>query len=121
MGASATGMHHAFGNAFTVKTLEFLDQLHVLQQHRPGRASGLRVLVVADGGTVIAGQRRSIDGEGQQAGGQNAKGTREGKAPRPRGVVMEVSSDFIRRIQVRPSEASDPKAKNINRNPVPSR
>lgn len=33
MGAGAAGMHHAFGNALAVETLQLLQQLHVLQQH----------------------------------------------------------------------------------------
>jgi hypothetical protein len=85
MGASATGMHHTLRNAFTVETLELLNQLYVLQQHRPGRAGGLRILVIADSGTIITGQRRSVDGEGQQADAQNAEGTTEGKSPEAKG------------------------------------
>jgi len=49
-------MHHALRHALTVETLEFLQQLYVLQQHRAVRAGGLGVLVVADRCTVVAGQ-----------------------------------------------------------------
>ena len=64
MGAGAPRMHDALRNALTVEALEFLDQLYVLQQHRPGGAGGLRVLVIANRGTVVTGQGRGLDGQG---------------------------------------------------------
>ncbi|MNQ59969.1 hypothetical protein D3C85_742350 [compost metagenome] len=66
----ATCMHHALRDALAIEALELLDQLHILQQGRAVRAGSLGVLVVADGGAVVAGQgggkrRRSA----QQTGG----------------------------------------------------
>ncbi len=40
--ASATGMHDALRDAFAIKALQLLQQLHVLQQDRPFGACGLK-------------------------------------------------------------------------------
>lgn len=56
-------MHDALGNALAIEALQLLDQLHVLQQGGAVRAGGLRILVVAHQGAVVAregglGERR---------------------------------------------------------------
>ncbi|MNP09023.1 hypothetical protein D3C76_1011130 [compost metagenome] len=56
MGASAAGMYHPLGDAFAVEALEFLNQLHVLQQGRASRTGSLRVLVFTYRCTVVARQ-----------------------------------------------------------------
>ncbi|KOS95830.1 hypothetical protein DM45_3892 [Burkholderia mallei] len=61
--ARAPRMHDALGNALTIETLQLLDQVAVLQQDRPVRARGLRILVVADGSAVVARERRRMRGE----------------------------------------------------------
>ena len=74
-------MYHALGNALAVKALQFLDQLHILQQHRAIGSCSLRVLVVTYRGTVVASQRGGMHGKGQQAGGDDPKRAAMGKSP----------------------------------------
>lgn len=54
MGTGTAGMHHTLRHPLAIKTLQLLDQLHVLQQGGAGTASGLRVLVVAHRGAIVA-------------------------------------------------------------------
>jgi len=70
VGAGTAGVYHALGDALAIEALQFLDQLHVLQQHRTIGAGGLRVLVVANRSTVVAGQVGGVYGQGKQAGGR---------------------------------------------------
>ena len=66
--AGAASMHNTLRNAFAVKALQLLQQLHVLQQHRAIGPGGLRVLVITDSGTVVTGQRGGLGRNRQQAG-----------------------------------------------------
>ena len=59
--ARATGVNDPLRDALTVKALEFLQQLDVLQQHRAIGPGCLRILVIAYASTVIAGQRGCMD------------------------------------------------------------
>jgi hypothetical protein len=70
VGAGTAGVYHALGDALAIEALQFLDQLHVLQQHRTIGAGGLRVLVVANRSTVVTGQVGGVYGQGKQAGGR---------------------------------------------------
>jgi hypothetical protein len=45
--AGARGVHHALGNALAVEVLQLLDQVDILQQDRPARAGGDRVLAIS--------------------------------------------------------------------------
>ncbi|MNI69487.1 hypothetical protein D3C73_1252350 [compost metagenome] len=65
-----TGVHHPLWNAFAVEALQLLQQVGVLQQHRAVGAGRLRILVVTNRCTAVAGQGRGLDGHRQQAGGQ---------------------------------------------------
>ncbi|ALP41007.1 hypothetical protein WL1483_1588 [Aeromonas schubertii] len=40
MGASATSMNNPLGDPFPGKTLQFLDEMHILQQDRAIRTGG---------------------------------------------------------------------------------
>lgn len=68
VGTRATGMYHALGDTLAVKPLEFLDQLHILQQYRASGTGGLRMLVVTNGSAVVTGQRRGQQGWAGQQG-----------------------------------------------------
>ncbi|MNV77448.1 hypothetical protein D3C71_1708680 [compost metagenome] len=72
-------MHHALGNTLAVKTLELLDQLHVLQQYRAIGSGGLRVLVVANHCAIVTGQLKGLGREGKRAAGKNAQQPLRGK------------------------------------------
>lgn len=81
MGAGTASMHHPLGNTLAVEALELLDQLNILQQHRPSGACGLRVLVVAHRRAIVAGQRGGLYGKGQHTGGEYAQYASLGKTP----------------------------------------
>jgi hypothetical protein len=49
-------MHDALGNAFVVEVGDLLAQDEVFQQRRPAQAGLQRILVVADGDTLVGGQ-----------------------------------------------------------------
>jgi hypothetical protein len=48
-GARATRVHDALGDALAVEARQFLEQVHVLDEHRTAGTGRLRVLVVRDG------------------------------------------------------------------------
>ena len=41
-------MHDALGDALTIKARQLLNQVVILQQHRPIRSCGLRILVISN-------------------------------------------------------------------------
>ena len=59
--ARPLGVHHALGNALAVEVLQLLDEVEILQQDRPARAGGDRVLVVGDGDAGSGGKRGQDD------------------------------------------------------------
>ena len=56
-----TGVYDPLRDALTIKTLQLLQQLDILQQHRAVSPGGLRILVIAYGSAVIAGQGGGMD------------------------------------------------------------
>lgn len=117
MGAGAAGMHHAFGNALAVETLQLLQQLHVLQQHRTVGPGGLRVLVVAHWRTVVTGQGRGLHGQRQEAGGQACRHQQAARTEGVQGRVHGRAPNGLSGVLLRPtkvrSAAGDAKLKNL--------
>ena len=56
MGASAASVQEALGSLFTVKALQVLNQLHVLQQYWAADVSSLRLRLIADCSAIILRQ-----------------------------------------------------------------
>ena len=59
-GTPALGVHGTLGDALAVLVRELLDQLIVLQEHRPARSRGHRILVVGDRCTRRGGHDRLV-------------------------------------------------------------
>ena len=68
VGAGASGMYNTLRNTLTIKALQFLDQLHVLQQDRAIGPGGLRILIVANRCAIIAGEVGGVYGQRKKTG-----------------------------------------------------
>ena len=66
--ACATSVNNSLRDTLAIKTLQLLQQLHVLQQNRTIGPCRLGVLVVTDSGTVVTGQCGGLGCNRQQAG-----------------------------------------------------
>src|SRR5450759_3712967 len=60
VGARAAGMHDPLGDALAVEARQFLEQVHVLDEHRSAGPGGLRVLVVGDGSPGLGGELGTV-------------------------------------------------------------
>ncbi len=73
MGARTARMHHSLRYTLTAEALQLLQQLHILQQGRAVGAGSLRVLVVADGRTIVAGKRSRMGRKRKYACGKHTE------------------------------------------------